>query len=112
MKYLSLLLLTCQNAATILLLRYVRTTPGPRFVNSSAVFISEVQKLMFSIVLLTLESGRLKQSLQSIYVKFFKETKDTLKIGIPAVLYVIQNNLLYLSISNLDAATFQVNLFY
>jgi len=33
---------------------------------------------------------------------------DSLKTGIPALLYTIQNNLIYLAISNLDAAVFQV----
>ncbi len=33
---------------------------------------------------------------------------DWLKMTVPAVLYVIQNNLQYLAVTNLDAATFQV----
>lgn len=33
---------------------------------------------------------------------------DSIKTGIPALLYTIQNNLIYLAISNLDAAVFQV----
>lgn len=33
---------------------------------------------------------------------------ETLKLGVPAGLYTIQNNLLFGAIDNLDAATFQV----
>ena len=33
---------------------------------------------------------------------------DLLKTGIPAILFTIQTNLVYLAISNLDAAVFQV----
>lgn len=33
---------------------------------------------------------------------------DSVKTGLPALLYTIQNNLIYLAISNLDAAVFQV----
>ena len=44
MKQISLASLTLQNALSILLLRYVRTTSGPRFINSTAVINSEIQK--------------------------------------------------------------------
>ena len=33
---------------------------------------------------------------------------DTLKVAVPAFVYVVQNNLLYLAVGNLPAATFQV----
>lgn len=34
---------------------------------------------------------------------------DTLKLAVPSGLYTIQNNLLFLALSNLDAATYQVS---
>lgn len=34
---------------------------------------------------------------------------DTLKVAVPSFIYVIQNNLLYLAVENLPAATFQVS---
>ena len=37
-----------------------------------------------------------------------KQPIDCLKISVPAVIYVIQNNLLYVAVSNLDASTYQV----
>jgi len=110
MKHVSLVLLTLQNVASILLLRYVRTTTGPRFINSTAVLNSEIQKTIFSILLLIYEERSIIKSFKLIYEKVIHQSKDTFKTGIPALLYTLQNNLLFISISNLDAATFQVNI--
>ena len=38
----------------------------------------------------------------------FDKPGDNLKVSVPAVLYVVQNNLLFLALSKLDAATYQV----
>ena len=35
--------------------------------------------------------------------------KETAKLAIPACLYVVQNNLLFVALSNLDSATYQVS---
>lgn len=109
MKQVSLVSLTLQNVVSILLLRYVRTTPGPRFVNSTAVISSEVQKTILSILLVLNEERNVGNAFKLIYNKILLQPYDTFKTGIPALLYTLQNNLLFVSISNLDAATFQVS---
>ncbi|CAF0860672.1 unnamed protein product [Rotaria sordida] len=109
MKPISLVSLTLQNALSILLLRYVRTIPGPRFINSTAVIVSEVQKTMLSLFLVINEERNIAATFKLIYNKIICQPYDTFKTGIPALLYTLQNNLLFVAISNLDAATFQVS---
>lgn len=108
-KYACLISLIVQNVFSILLLRYVRTTPGPRFINSTAVFVSEVQKLLISLFLFLYTEKNVRQGLKIVYEKMICQQKDSLKIGVLALFYTLQNNLLFIAISNLDAATFQVS---
>jgi len=35
---------------------------------------------------------------------------DCIRVSVPAFIYMIQNNLIYVAASNLDVATFQVNI--
>jgi UDP-sugar transporter A1/2/3 len=108
LKWICLVVLIIQNAATILLLRYVRTTPGDKFLSTTAIAMQEIIKVLTSFVLLFCESMNIKEALQSIDSQIFKNPMDTLKTGVPAFLYTIQTNLVYIAISNLDAAVFQV----
>jgi solute carrier family 35 (UDP-sugar transporter), member A1/2/3 len=43
-----------------------------------------------------------------MYLHIWKSPGEVAKVSVPSFLYVIQNNLLYLALSNLDAATYQV----
>ena len=45
---------------------------------------------------------------EKISIEVFSNKKDSLKLLVPALLYVVQNNLLYIALTNLDAATYQV----
>jgi UDP-sugar transporter A1/2/3 len=46
--------------------------------------------------------------LQQLNAEIIKKPLETMKLLIPAGLYTLQNNLLFLALSNLDAATYQV----
>ena len=39
--------------------------------------------------------------------EIIRKPKETLKVAVPAFIYTLQNNLLYVAVSNLPAATFQ-----
>ncbi|XP_023949325.1 UDP-N-acetylglucosamine transporter isoform X1 [Bicyclus anynana] len=107
-KYVSLAILTIQNAALGLSMRYSRTRQVEMFAPTAAVVVAEVLKLAICFVLVMKESGGLQSGLRTMYTTVILNIKDTLRVCVPSFLYVIQNNLLYVSVSNLDAATYQI----
>ncbi|XP_013185643.2 UDP-N-acetylglucosamine transporter [Amyelois transitella] len=108
-KYVSLVTLTLQNATLGLSMRYARTREGVEmFSSAAAVVMTEVFKLVICLGLVMQESGNVKKGLRSMYATVILNFKDTLRVCVPSFLYIVQNNLLYVSASNLDAATYQV----
>uniref|UniRef100_A0A914HYV7 Trafficking protein particle complex subunit 5 n=1 Tax=Globodera rostochiensis TaxID=31243 RepID=A0A914HYV7_GLORO len=108
LKWISLVVLIAQTTALVLTLRYSRTqrsdaSDGPKYLSSTAVLMSEIVKFFTCIVVLVHQNkwnfGRFWRDL---------DAKDSLKVGVPALFYVVQNNLLFLALSKLDAATYQV----
>ncbi|XP_063236408.1 UDP-galactose translocator [Bacillus rossius redtenbacheri] len=108
LKYVSLVTLTLQNAVLGLSMRYARTRPGDMFLSSTAVLLSEVVKLGTCLVLVYLEEGGPRQTLAALHSSIVRQPLDTLKVCVPSMVYLLQNNLLYVSASHLDAATYQV----
>lgn len=130
MKYISLITLTLQNAILGLSMRYGRTRPGDMFLSSTgnlrqnsllflklnslifhlAVVMSEFVKLLTCLVLVFYEEGQdVNRFVAALHTTIVKNPVDTFKICVPSLVYIIQNNLLYLSASHLDAATYQVH---
>ncbi|KAH7384519.1 nucleotide-sugar transporter-domain-containing protein [Pyrenochaeta sp. MPI-SDFR-AT-0127] len=116
LKLLSLVTLTFQNSALILIMHYSRVMPlvdGQRYHTSTSVFLNEVIKLGISLTMALHEASRTLPSNTTIPTLFRTLTtavfsNESWKLAIPAVLYTIQNSLQYVAVSNLDAATFQV----
>ncbi|XP_034490710.1 UDP-N-acetylglucosamine transporter [Drosophila innubila] len=109
LKYISLLTLTLQNAILGLSMRYARTRPGEIFLSSTAVLMAEFAKLITCLVLVFNEEGKDAQRfVRSLHKTIIANPLDTLKVCVPSLVYIVQNNLLYVSASHLDAATYQV----
>ncbi|KAJ1821969.1 UDP-galactose transporter Gms1 [Coemansia sp. RSA 2675] len=108
LKYVSLIVLTVQNSMLVLVMHYSRIVSDVRYFTSTAVLLSELTKLFVCLYLCAreskAESGRL--NMRQVYTDVFGG--DSWKMLIPAGLYTIQNNLQYVAVSLLDAATFQV----
>ncbi|KAJ8601527.1 hypothetical protein CTAYLR_008018 [Chrysophaeum taylorii] len=101
MAYASLALLAVQNCSAVLIMRWTRATPGQNDYNTqTAVVMQEVLKTAVSLVLVLWERGEISST--------FRNVPELLKTSVPALLYLVQNNLQYVAISNLNAATYQV----
>ncbi|KAI6206921.1 hypothetical protein M3Y94_00970000 [Aphelenchoides besseyi] len=94
-----------RNASQVLVLRYATRRDQPQFIKTVAVLFNELIKLVTALILFTISTGSTVQSFKQHY---FVEWLDTLKVGVPALIYTIQNFLLYVAVEHLDAGTFMV----
>ena len=108
-KYTALFLLVAQTVCLVLLMRYSRTTRSPEqplYLASTAVFFMEIIKL---VVCLAIVAYQAKGALHTeLYRNVIQAPVEMLKLTVPSLLYTVQNNLLYLALTNLDAATYQI----
>ena len=110
MKYISLLLLMLQNAALALTMRYSRTRQvDDLYLTTTTVVMGELMKVSVSLfILLSQEGYSVTRLAANLNENIIQQPLDCLKISVPSFIYMLQNNLLYVAISNLDAATYQV----
>lgn len=111
-KYSALFLLVAQMVGLVLLMRYSRTVPRkendpPLYLASTAVFVMEVMKLVICLGVVAYQTG-LSGFVAELNHHILASPMEMIKLSVPSVLYTVQNNLLYLALTNLDAATYQV----
>lgn len=107
-KLLLLAMMVLQNSSTVLVGRYTRAgVPNDQLYNvNHLILVCELAKLLGSALLeFHTTQGKLWQSLQT---HVLQRPLDALKITVPALLYLVQNTLLYVALSNLTAPIFQV----
>lgn len=107
-KLLLLGLMVVQNSSVVLLGRYTRASKATDdlYVVNHFIMAAEFGKLVLSCFLETFhESNNLMASLKT---HVLDHPLDCLKISIPSILYLLQNSLLYIALSNLTAPMFQV----
>jgi UDP-sugar transporter A1/2/3 len=102
-------LLVIQTTVLVLLMRYSRSTgdSANRYLSSTAVVMAELLKICVSICAMRFSSHQHWKTVKDEILTELKHT-DTLKLAVPGLLYLIQNNLLFVALSNLDAAVYQV----
>uniref|UniRef100_A0A4W6FLD2 Solute carrier family 35 member A3b n=1 Tax=Lates calcarifer TaxID=8187 RepID=A0A4W6FLD2_LATCA len=110
LKYMSLGVLVLQTTSLVLTMRYSRTLKedGPRYLASSAVVSAEMLKIFACTLLVFMENNlNVRAVNQLLREEIVNKPVETMKLAIPAGIYTLQNNLLYVALSNLDAATYQ-----
>ena len=107
LKYISLVTLTFQNTLLIISMRYSRLTEGDMYITTTAVVFSEFAKMVVCLFIILNEQR--SNFLSHLYEAIIVDWRDTLKMSVPAIVYMLQNNLQYVAVSNLEAAVFQVS---
>lgn len=109
-KLLALSLLVFQNASVALVMRYSfvsRSEDEQAYMPSVAVFTQEAIKFLLSICLVFVEKRyRFIAATQTLAQSL--NLWDMLNVSVPAFLYVVQNNLLYVASANMSPAPLQL----
>lgn len=111
LKYMSLGILVLQTTSLVLTMRYSRTPKkdSPRYLPSAAVVSAELLKITACTIIVFVQNNwSLRAMNQQLKEEIVNRSSETLKLAVPAGIYTLQNNLLYVALSNLDAATYQV----
>ena len=78
------------------------------YFSSTAVFLSEFTKLLASLGIVMLQQGSVTTFAQFMDSEIIGKPLDSARLMVPSLLYMIQNNLLYVAMTHLEAVTFQV----
>ena len=78
------------------------------YLNSTAVTLSEILKLLTSIAAIRASAPSARAALATVVRVVFRMPDQMLRVAMPALLYTIQNNIIYAALSHVDAVTFQI----
>jgi len=111
LRYLSLSLLVLQSSIVAVMAAASRRTrvPGsPLYLGSVAVLLSELVKLPVCVGLIVREKGSVRGMVEEVREKVVVQWTDTLRMGVPALCYCLQNALFFVAISSLSATSYQL----
>ncbi|KAL8275979.1 hypothetical protein Esti_000095 [Eimeria stiedai] len=112
MRWVALLALVGQTVASVMVLRLSRTLESSaenRYLTTTAVVCAEVVKLSVAVPLVCYEQNMsLRRTIAVLKRDVLGSPKDMAKLGLPGLLYSLQNNLIFVALSNLTGAMYQV----
>ena len=103
--------LVIQTVSLILLMRATRTgqTNASMYYPSTSVFLMEAMKLVICVLIVHYQNNSsILRTTKYIRDEVLDQPLELLKLSVPSLLYVIQNNLLYSALSNLEPPLYQV----
>ena len=105
----ALVALAVQASFQIVSMAAARRPHQPRFLASAAVVSAEALKIGVSVAILLREQVRGGEAALSVlWRQVVVDWRGTVALFPPALIYLVQNNLLYLAAAHLDAAAYQV----
>tara|TARA_B110000305_G_C19401152_1_gene620223 strand:- start:367 stop:1050 length:684 start_codon:yes stop_codon:yes gene_type:complete len=109
LRYKLLVLMVLQNSLTVLVGRFAQTNADPanKFSTFSLILVCELCKLVISAFLEVRGNPTISLA-RAIDRDIISRPKDFFKMLVPAGLYFVQNNILYVALNNLTAPVFQV----
>jgi len=108
-KYTALVLLVVQNASVIILTRVIKQSNGAPFLATVAVLTAEIIKFaLCGSVLLYQNKHAVLNPCGTARALLAQHGAATLKCGVPALCYTVQNYLVYFSLANLEIVVFQL----
>ena len=115
--WLALALFIFQNGCAALIMRYSKVMGLAPYDSSVAVLLQEVAvKLPICMVLYAVECGGPVSAVRSVANDMRERTSEWVMLAVPALLYTVQNNMLYVGFANLEAAiglvTYQSKIFF
>lgn len=109
------MVLVVQNTTLVLVMRYSRTVDvdGHKYLPTTAVVMSELVKLLTcTMMVFHGVNWDLRRASSQLSTEIIQKPREMMKVAVPSILYTFQNNLLYLALTYLDAATFQVCIYF
>ena len=110
LKWGSLVLLVMQNSSLFVVTRYTRADNhrGHLYLPSVVVLIVELFKMAICLGLILFGTGSVDRMASELRRHVWENRAETLRLGVPAACYALQNNLIFVAISNLSATAAQV----
>lgn len=107
--WLALATFALQNGLAVLIMRWSKIRQPEPYSSQVAVLMQELAvKLPISLYLYKREMGGIGQAAMAIATDLRERSTEWLQLAVPALLYTIQNTLLYVGYANVEAAIGQI----